>query len=208
VTTADQIEHVLRSAPVQRIRFRCGRTWVDGAQYLAIADGVHAGNIRVSETVADEDAAAAYSFTTTDTFEADTFYLGPSFDFSSVLKLGLLVHEATHAIEDYQRLGLNVIDGECAAYVAQAAYFIARGTTWADKVRVARAAEHRTGRPEMDTLIEAAHATATRILANPRECTVTDAELAALRPAISALPPYADRVDECCGFDGIAVRGR
>ncbi|MFO0619414.1 MAG: hypothetical protein U0414_42890 [Polyangiaceae bacterium] len=193
----------LRRDSLMGIRFRAGRTWVGGEAYGTIACAIERGHIHVrceGSSVGD----ACYSFTETETLDANTLYLPIGVDFDDLFRMGLVLHECTHAIQDYQRQTLGVIEAECAAYVAQASFFLVHGTTWEAVTREARLARHRSPtNPPMDRLITRSTTIATRVMHHRSEATLTESEMASLGEAISALPTYSDRVTESSTFDGL-----
>jgi hypothetical protein len=193
----------LRRDSLMGIRFRAGATWVGGEAYATIACAIERRHIHVrceGSSVGD----ACYSFTETETLDANTLYLPIDVDFDDLFRMGLVVHECTHAIQDYQRQTLGVIDAECAAYVAQASFFLVRGTTWHAAALEARRARHvPLSNPPIDTLIARSTTIASRVLHHRSEATLTDGEMTHLGQAIAALPTYRRWVSETSPFDGV-----
>ncbi len=101
------IMNVLRSSNCRRINFTLGRTRISGSDYATIAQCIANGHIQVVQSNAIPSTMAAFSF------DYNYFAVGNS------PSRNLIVHEGTHAINDWNKRGISDVDDECCAYIAQ-----------------------------------------------------------------------------------------
>ncbi len=194
----------LHRPELAHIRFRCGATWVDGDAFATVACAIRRGHIHVSDQ-APRVGNACYSAVTSERtgLAADTFYLGAGFDFGDLVKLALLLHEATHAIQDYQRAETDVGGSEAAAYTTTAYFFLVNGTTWARAAAAGRVGRPpRPDRAAMDRLIAAADHAASHVHSHASHPVVPHHKRAELIAALGELDTYAGRTDHPQDFDG------
>ncbi len=113
----------LRHPYIQSVNFQYGGTRVYPQGYRRIADEVESGRIEiVAGTGASYNVDAARGTVHTMTFPPQMTYIKDNNVFMRALgprERGTIVHEATHALQDYQQLsGLRPQMAEGAAYVA------------------------------------------------------------------------------------------
>lgn len=202
---------VLRSDPVRRINFSYGNCPVFAADYFALANAIERGEVWLafnSNNTGSFDAL--YSHTWGDMvvngrntkFAANTFYFHPRFNISRILSCGLLIHEATHAIQDAQRLAWNRLDCEASAYVATMMYLLLRGTSPIGEVLRVRRLRGQNSIPSTAALIQTATDIAERILLQRIPNTVTEEEQQRMREVLSDLSPYEGREGQRINFTG------
>jgi len=98
---------VLRSPNCRRINFTLGTVRVSGAEYATIAQCVVNGHIQVVQSSVIASTMAAYYR------KYNYFAVGSS------PSRNLIVHEATHALNDWHKRTITDVDDEACAYVAQ-----------------------------------------------------------------------------------------
>jgi hypothetical protein len=202
MTLEADVVRVLNDPALLAINFRAGATRVYGSGYRRIATAIEHGHIHV-EPDDGPRGRAHYAYTDEGRWQADHLYLPPHYDFVSPTSLALIVHEATHALQDYHRVAMGVIESECAAYVAQAFYFLVHGTTWADAAQSGRAALGMPAEnPDVDPIIAAAHRAASRIKSTASAYEVEPSEMDDLSAAIARNSIYAHRELHTAGFNG------
>ena len=101
---------VLRSRHCSRINFNTGAVRINGADYSRIARCVENGQIQVVRSSSVPSSIAIYNK------RFNCFVIGSSFSNN------LIVHEATHAINDMHRQSIIDVDDEVCAYLAQMIY--------------------------------------------------------------------------------------
>jgi hypothetical protein len=207
------------------MNFRCGQTQVTTGAYGMIATMVSTRRIRVSSEVvvnshgAPVGGAAFYAaHDSRGNARADTFYLprislGAGNSLPDLTGRALLIHEATHAIQDSQagqtRADLPRVIAETAAYVAQALYYRLCGETFQARSLELRRQRESAGRPMSaasrtagDRLLAAVEPVAERLLAAGGGA-VHDDEYERIKQALFGHPVYAGHAYEPAGFDGI-----
>ena len=90
-----------------------------------VASCIKSGSIKINRRFSDlgfGDTGGSY-------FPAnDKYSISKAFDLTKMSNKILLMHESTHALQDYQRLGkIKRAEGEAVAYVAEAIYGQAKG---------------------------------------------------------------------------------
>lgn len=119
MTIAEQIIAILEDDITEQVHFRCEDVSVWGGGYKIIARKIRDGDIMCMENVRLDDDVAMYTHTqnkfsvSTAMAQARVWHL---------IQKAMIVHEATHALEDRQRKPLNTIDAECPSYIAQCMY--------------------------------------------------------------------------------------
>ena len=110
------IIQLLRSSECAKISFTLCNIAIDGGGYKAVADKIDDGRIRVLTSPDVPPDSAIYE------------RIRNVFIVNASISRTLIVHEATHAINDLKRKAIPAIDDEVVAHVAQALfYFIATG---------------------------------------------------------------------------------
>lgn len=219
VNTHD-IVSILRSEPIWRINFSYGGQPFFTSDYFRLSRAIADGRVRVvidDSWIDDDETGAIYAHVRSEVRRGEregeirsenTLFLRRRFDPARIRSRALLVHEATHAIQDgrgfrRQPLPMSLLDVEAGAYVAQAMYYLACQTAWSEKVRRERSALGQpVDNPRVDRIIDAAHRVAERIFTAPLARQVTEAEQRSLRAAIAAHPVYAGRRRAQVFFDG------
>ena len=197
MSLSERIASFLESDAVGQIHFRASGTAVYGSGYGIIARAIRNRHIQCQENVRFDRAMACYRHS-----------VGPNqvnvLDVSTdaapvegVEACGLIVHECTHALQDYHRRSLTVIDAECAAYIAQAMYWhiATRG------VFPGQAGSQHVG------LSVVAWNIAHRILTTPQAYDATPEEIQTLKTQILTIDVYKTRQDDIQAFDGL-IRGQ
>lgn len=110
----------------------------------------------------------------------------------------LVVHEMTHALQDYHRRRLRTLDAECAAYVAQA-IFLER----ADPGQGIVSGELLSQSEELAILGTMAQSVARQLIGPPSRYQVPNREEELMRGYVSATPIYRRRADNTIEFNGL-----
>lgn len=197
----------LRQDHMRRLVFRCGQTVADFTQYGRVACAVASDRIHVVVGRDDIPGSACYSpywlRHDDDPYMANTLYLRTRYTFDSIREVGLVVHEATHAIQDLDAYrDMSRRDAECAAYTAQSFYCFVRGTT----LQAVMEENRRAGGGSVaggDALIAAADAAAGRMFRDPAHAIVTEEEMTALRNAVEGISIYHRNFADILQFDGV-----
>jgi hypothetical protein len=196
----------LRQSWMRQLVFRCGETVVDYTQYGRVACAIASDRIHVDVSREDIAGSACYSPYEMGSDEApfllNTLYLRPHFAFGSIRQVGLVVHEATHAIQDIQGRRMIRREAECAAYTAQSFYCFVRGTTLRAVMDENRAAGG-ASTPGGDALIDAADAAAGRMFRDPANAIINHTEMSALRDAVTHIGLYSHNWRSGMHFDGL-----
>lgn len=123
---SEQVAGVLEDDVAQRIRFRCGRTQVYGRGYLAVARALRrpvGSQHRIQcEFNTNLEAVGCGNYDESVGPNRVNVMKLPFRNIEDVRHKAVAVHEATHALQDYHRLPMALLDAECAAYVAQMLY--------------------------------------------------------------------------------------
>ncbi len=184
---------VLGEQRVQRINFRFGPVRISGHDYSTIARGIR--HTRLSCEVNGDNrlmGAGSYVHGTSAT-SRDVIRL-PFMEAHTPAEKALIVHEATHAIEDYHRATLHFLDSEGAAFLAQTMYgYLATNGGCPFDVPDSNA---------MDIFLTA-HGIARRILTTPGGYEVFTRERESLRNAIARVQGYHDRRNQRVHYNGI-----
>ncbi len=201
------IIELLRGPEVARINFRCRSTTIDGAGYGIVACAIEAGHIHV-EVGRPPTGDACYSAlaSTMDSgreLTPDTLYVADTLDLERLRKRALVVHEATHAIQDYRQRSMTHGEAEVGAYVAFVLYYLVCGIDWADRDVV----DPPTTPSSLESirLGDAAHAAALRIHRDPSRNEVTAAEYELIYNALKNHSVYDGVVAQTCRFDGFGT---
>ncbi|GEM_PF-4503326 len=117
-TIEESVLKILQSPAVSRLNFRLLGVEISGKAYLEIADKIIEGHFVVPDeldTELDKGAAAQYSG------RKNKFRFG-SHRYGFREWDSYVVHEATHAIVDYNKIQISKIDDEAVAHVAHTLY--------------------------------------------------------------------------------------
>ncbi len=123
---ADFVKFLTTDPDIAKINFKFLSYTVYPTGYSGdIANCINAGHIGITRRFSDlgyDDTGGSY-------IPGDNKYsLSRSFDLTKVFYQIILVHESTHALQDYQRLGsVSRAEAEAVAYVAEAVYVQAKG---------------------------------------------------------------------------------
>lgn len=115
----DHFIAVLEESNNRYINFICGRARVYGAAYRTIATAIRNNHIQVIEDSRLPEYGMVYNYL------HNTVRVNGSIDFAHPENKSLIIHEMTHAIEDFHRVPLSRADAEGAAYIAQMMYLAA-----------------------------------------------------------------------------------
>lgn len=116
-TLEESVLRILQSPEAARVKFDLLGVEVNVREYRRIADKILEGTITVEldESVGRVGAAAQYSA------ERNVFRMG-SHRFGAREWQSMVVHEATHAIVDVNKISITKIDDEVVAHVAHTLY--------------------------------------------------------------------------------------
>lgn len=131
MTIRDQIIHLLSSHICGKLSFHFATISIHGWQYRKVAHNIANGHIQIVQVAGMGPDKAEYRV------DRNTMLVGP------MVAADLIVHEATHAIEDMVGRHQDRYDAEAAAYVAQAMYLMLkkpslRGTPYRQNVQFAK----------------------------------------------------------------------
>lgn len=104
--------NVLRSPTCRRIDFTLAGVHVSGAEYATIAQCIVNGHIQVVQSSLVPATMAAYDR------KYNYFVVGSS------PSPNLIVHEGTHALNDWHKRSISDVEDEACAYIAQAFYLL------------------------------------------------------------------------------------
>jgi hypothetical protein len=191
MTLEEKIIDILENSITARVHFRCDGVNVWGEGYKIIADKIRSRAILCMENTRLPAGVAFYS--------AEPNKLSVSTEMAngmtSATEKALIVHEATHALEDRAARPMNLIDSECPAFIAQCMYL---------KIAMPNQFPFQAG-PHVN-IFAIAHDIASMMLrpGGNRTLMATSVELQSLKEAITACPLYHPSKDEIREFDGIA----
>jgi hypothetical protein len=171
------LTEVLISAPCQRIDVRFGAARVMGAHFSALAISLNGATPhRLREEVGPTAGAGASYRVHPNRIRAPTGNFGVGTGAYAGEERMSLVHEATHAVLDFQRQNvLTALEQEMVAYVAGALYNRYAGLPYTNA---------------SDALWVAADRVAAGVAAQPGAMVPPSGDAAALRAAILADPTY------------------
>jgi hypothetical protein len=153
--------------------------------YSLVATHIQKGDIKIKH-FPDEPETAYYEPGT------DTFYV----DGNGVIdchRKALIVHEATHAINDIAFINMDIATSEALSYVAQAQYMRANSGKGSTR-------QLHGDTDEQDKVFELAWSIATTLAINK---TPSEAEYDALRAAINLAPKYLGTGADPTNFNGV-----
>jgi len=187
----EKIINILENSITARVHFRCDGTSVWGDGYKIVADKIRSRAILCMENTRLPAGTAFYSLEVNKLSVSTEMAKGMTSD----TEKALIVHEATHALQDRAARTLNLIDSECPAFIAQCMYL---------KLAMPNQFPFQVG-PHVDIFV-IAHNIANTMLkpGGNRTLTAASVELQSLKEAISKCPLYHPREDEDREFDGIA----
>ncbi len=187
----------LRSPFCQRINFHIGSIRIQGTDYTTIATHIQNQTIQVVQSSVAPSTVAAYNKM------YNCFITGTS------PRRSLIIHEATHAINDSYRLNIADVEDEASAYIAEMIFRFAEDPLlrWnMQQPRVVRNEAAALQQCGIDpsacyaAVIGAASAIADDVLARGR---IEDATLQPLRQAL-ILDPNTHTGSPMRSYDGIA----
>lgn len=190
----EKVAAVLESRTVRRINFRCCNIPVYGSGFVKLAGAIRNRHIQVYEnTVLAAAGVAMYRYAVGR--NAVNVLELPSSDPSSIAEKALIVHEMTHALEDYHRKDLNAINAECAAYVAQGMYLYLASP---DRVPLPVDLDEAT-----QDLLLMAYSAGTDIATTRGGYNVSDTAARNIKERIEAHPLYRNKRGSIYSYDGI-----
>jgi hypothetical protein len=161
-----------------------------GGYRTDIADLVANGKIKINRRFSDigmADTGASYMP------DSDHFSISHGFDIAKDVPKLLFVHEATHALLDWQKVGtIPTTDSEAVAYLAEAIFVHTKG--W-------KALGGVGGTPPPRLRVEAYRVAGVVV---GGAYTVPPGDAAALIAAVRATPLYADKLTSFTRYDGIS----
>ncbi|MDS4057268.1 MAG: hypothetical protein RKP73_01675 [Candidatus Contendobacter sp.] len=120
---AKQVCYILTGGDTAYCNFRFGTQMVSQAKFLDVAWYISVGAIQVVEMPSSTGTAAEYYPCTAHPDKKATLQVKAPLNQADHITASNVIHEATHAMQDIQRLILAQEDAEAAAFVAQAVYF-------------------------------------------------------------------------------------
>ena len=111
------IVDILRSSECARINFQIEGIRVYGDGYKTIAKTIENKHIQIIRSLVLPSSLAEYNL------KYNCLIVGPS------PKPDLIVHECTHALNDWHKRNILAIDDEASAHIAQMMYMILKDTT-------------------------------------------------------------------------------
>jgi hypothetical protein len=120
---AKQVCYILTGGDTAYCNFRFGTQLVSQTKFQEVASYISMGAIQVTEMPFGTVTAAEYYPCTMHPDKKATLQVKASLNQADYIAVSNVIHEATHAMQDIQRLILAQEDAEAAAYVAQAVYF-------------------------------------------------------------------------------------
>ncbi len=185
----DFVDFLTTDPNISKINFKFLAYKIYPAGYARdVAGCIKSGKIRINRRFSDwgrGDTGGSYMP------GDDKYSLSAAFDLKQVYYQIILVHESTHAVQDYQKLGMvKRSEAEAVAYVAEAVYVQAKG--------LAPIKDPATHRP--DPIRVAADNVATAILGGQYE---VNANLAATVTAAIARSTHYGSAPPFLNFDGI-----
>lgn len=115
---------LLGSADVARVSFRLFEHTIRGNDYSRIAGAIRNGHIQIAQATVDPDRGGSWD--SRRAFYERTYN---SFLVGSAPSPNLVVHEATHALNDWHARSLMPVEDEGLAYVAQAIFLCQQDPT-------------------------------------------------------------------------------
>ncbi|MDG4550584.1 MAG: hypothetical protein P9F19_15130 [Candidatus Contendobacter sp.] len=191
---AKQVCYILTGGDTAYCNFRFGAQQVSQAKFQDVAWHISVGAIQVTEMPSGTETAAEYYPCTAHPDKKATLQVKASLNQADHIAASNVIHEATHAMQDIQRLILAQEDAEAAAFVAQAIYFHYHRFPEAPV----------TGDSASDAIMEVAFDIAS---ANVGGFIVDPADEERLRKIILAHPHYRSNIDPVFKyrFPGVAI---
>jgi hypothetical protein len=124
-------------------------------------------------------------------------------DFNAPVEAQLVIHEATHAVMDYQRTRLNLLESEATAYIAGAFYCVLKGVSQDDVARSFNGLSPSVRDEEMIMVYSIAYGLAHSIARTRGGYAVARNNVDMLKQTIARTQLYRRRTSETVGYDGI-----
>jgi hypothetical protein len=191
---AKQVCYILTGGNTAYCNFRFGTQSVSQSKFQEVAAYISMGAIQVTEMPSSTQTAAEYYPCTMHPDKKATLQVKATLNQANHIAVSNVIHEATHATQDIQRLMLAQEDAEAAAYIAQAVYFHHQRFLEAPV----------TGDSAADAIMKVAFDIAS---ANVGGFIVDAADEERLRKAILAHPHYRSNIDPLFKyrFPGVAI---
>ncbi len=188
--TVSAIEKLLKDrSATSLVNFTLGPIQVTAALLADVGKAVAAGKIKVviDPTISHD---AIYNA------KSNQLQLKRNVSAPGLLERALIVHEATHAINDMRKLGRTPnIDDEAAAYIAQALYLYRNHPVKTDRLKD-------KGNPAADRLYAAAYAAAVAIIGKKNAAAVA-VEVSKVRAALKLVPQYKKTIGMSAIYSGV-----
>jgi len=200
----DDVVTLLRSREAQRINFRFGPVPVYGAGYATIASAIGNGRIMLAGMESRIQGALLCEYRESEgENHVNRLLVDVDLDFSAPFEAQLVIHEATHALMDYQATPLNLLDSEAAAYIAGTFYCFLKGVSFADVMRSFNGLSPSQRDDEMITVYSLAYGIAQSIATTRGGYAVAPANVDGLKQTIGRTRLYRRRASETVAYDGI-----
>ncbi|TQV72484.1 hypothetical protein [Denitrobaculum tricleocarpae] len=188
--TVSAIEKLLKDrSATSLVNFTLGPLQVTTALLADVGKAVAAGKIKVviDPTISHD---AIYNA------KSNQLQLKRNVAAPGLLERALIVHEATHAINDMRKLGRTPnIDDEAAAYIAQALYLYRNHPVKTERMKD-------RGNPAADRLYAAAYAAAVAIIGKKNAAAIA-VEVSKVRAALKLVPQYKKTIGMSAIYSGI-----
>lgn len=188
--TVSAIEKLLKDQTATHlVNFALGPIRVTPALLADVGTAVAAGKIKVmiDPTISHN---AIYNA------KSNQLQLKSNFSAPGLLERALVVHEATHAINDMRKLGLTPnIDDEAVAYIAQALYLYGNHPVKSDRLKDPKNAA-------ADRLYAAAYAAAVAIVGKKNAAAIAG-EVSKVRAALKTVPQYKNTIGMSAIYSGV-----
>ena len=209
----EAVRRVLTDPRLSRVTFACGPTLVSAAEYAVVAHYVEQRRIRVVAHPELPAGLAFYGQMTTRLGAPDTFYLSrsialgaPSASPASMQGTALVLHEATHALQDLRNMGaLTKVQAEAAAYVAQSVFYRLYDKSFREhSLMLRRQRGMAQDRADAGNRLLDAVEPVSRGIVEERWTSVPEERLRPIEAAVRNHPTYQVDPDQSVGMNGIA----
>ncbi|WP_282610246.1 hypothetical protein [Pelagibius sp. Alg239-R121] len=189
-STVSAIEKVLKDSKANKlVDFILGSIRVTPALIADVGTALSSGKIAVVVDPALAHNARYHA-------KLNQFQLKKNISTLDLLDRALLIHEATHAVNDMRKLGKTLnIDDEAAGYIAQALYLYGNHPVKTDRLKDAKNAA-------ADKLYAAAYSAAVAIVGK-KNAAVISQEVTKVKAALKLVPEYKKTIGMSAIHDGI-----
>jgi hypothetical protein len=200
----DDVVNLLRSREAQSINFRFGTISIYGSGYGTIASAIETRHIMLENMVSRVSGALLCEYCHSVGVNCvNRLLVDEALDFNAPVEAQLVIHEATHAVMDYQRTRLNLLESEATAYIAGAFYCVLKGVSQDDVARSFNGLSPSVRDEEMIMVYSIAYGLAHSIARTRGGYAVARNNVDMLKQTIARTQLYRRRTSETVGYDGI-----